>query len=167
MTCPNEKNYEDDVSDVSADIIEQAYSTDSMKKFHGKSTTTGSKHTTSRRGKKKKKESSAETDDGHDSDDAVRSSEVNGDGIEGNEEDDILEEVYATDSLKRLQKKSSSATAPSPRGRTRQKRAEGLNSIREDRSAQNLVEGLRSFRLDNERLREGKAKQKSYTSKVA
>ena len=165
MTCPNEQNYQDDVSAVSADIIEQAYSTDSMKKFQGKSTT--SKHTASRRGKKKKKKSSAETDDGYDSDDAVRSSEVNDDDIEGNEEDDILEEIYATDSLKRLQKKTSSATAPSSRGRTRQKRAAGLNSIHEDASARNLVEGLRSFRLDNDRLRDSKGKQKNYTSKVA
>ena len=160
MTGPaKEPNFEDDVS---AGIIEQAYATDSMKKFSG-SGMSGRRTNSSRRGKKKKPTAAENDDEGHDSDEAVRDDN-------GQQDDDILEEVYATDSLKKLQKKPTSTTSSGQRGGTRrQKRADGLNAISEDKSAKDLVEGLRSFRLDKERLRDEQARvsrKKKFAHKV-
>lgn len=171
MTAPREQVAENFEDDVSADIIEQAYSTDSMKKFHGKSSTATA--TAARRRKKKatSREEADTTADAYDSDDAVRLDETQ-DDIDDDEDEDILEEIYATDSMKRLKKKTrgtsrtGDSSASSPRTR-RAARTTGLNPINEDKSARDLVEGLRSFRIGKERIKDGSAKQNTYTSKVA
>ena len=178
MTAPSERvNMADDAnrssrssrssrsatSTTSADILEEAFSTDSMKKFNGNgsSATIGA-----RRGKKKSSENREEGDDD-----------------EGLNNDEIIDEIYATDSLKRFQKKNSTESPDSASSesteestgrhrRTGRRRHEGdLTSIREDKSAHNLVKGLRSFRLENERLTRGSSggnkTQKVFTPKVA
>ena len=178
MTAPSERvNMADDAnrssrssksstsvtSTTSADILEEAFSTDSMKKFngHGSSATIGA-----RRGRKKPSENREE-----------------GDVDEDLNNDEIMGEIYATDSMKRFKKKNSAESPDSTPSesteestgrhrRTGRRRHEGdLTSIREDKSAHNLVEGLRSFRLEKERLARGSSdgnkQQKVFTSEMA
>ena len=177
MTAPSERvNMADDAnrssrssrssrsatSTTSAEILEEAFSTDSMKKFngHGSSATIGA-----RRGRKKSSENKEEE----------------GDDDLDNEE--IMDEIYATDSMKHIKKKKPTESPDSTsfesteestgrHRRTGRRRHEGdLTSIREDKSAHNLVEGLRSFRLEKERLTRGSSggnnQQKIFTSKMA
>ena len=126
-------------STTSSELLEEVYSTDSMKKFngHGSSATIGA-----RRGRKKSSENREEGGDDED---------LNN--------DDNMDEIYATDSMKRFEKipteppnSTSSESTKESTGRQRRtgrRRHEGgLTSIKEDKSARNLVEGLRSFRLE-------------------
>lgn len=177
MTAPSERvNMADDAnrssrssrssrsatSTTSAEILEEAFSTDSMKKFNGNgsSATIGA-----RRGRKNSSENREEGDDDED---------LNN--------DEIMDEIYATDSMKRFKKKNStespdSTSSGATEGSTGRHRRNGrrhkgdLTLIREDKSAHNLVEGLRSFRLEKERLTRGSSgsnkQQKVFTSKMA
>ena len=177
MTAPSERvNMADDAnrssrssrssrsatSTTTADILEEAFSTDSMKKFngHGSSATIGA-----RRGRKKSSENREEGDDDED---------LN---------NEIMDEIYATDSMKRFKKKNSmespgSTSSGSTEESTGRHRRTGrrchegdLTSIKEDKSAHNLVEGLRSFRLEKERLTRGSSggnkQQMVFTPKMA
>ena len=146
MTAPNanvQKDFEDE-----NDIIAQAYATDSMKKYQGK---TGSSNHHSARRKKKNGNTNTPSNE-----------KVEDNNDDDEEDEEILDEIYSTDSLKRLKKKV--VTSPSvPEGSSRSRGK--LDAIDEKTSVRNLVEGLRSFRLEREQ--QDQLRQKKFTSKQA